>query len=70
MMEIIGVISLLVILPGIICTVAYKSSKNKTEHKVLEEKRKILELEVELQKGQIKLLEEENKKYDKIIYEA
>ena len=44
-----------------------KTQDNKI--KELELQKEILELEVEKQNGKVKLLEEENKKYDKIIYE-
>ena len=45
----------------------YKSSKNKTELKKLEEKRRIMELEIESQNTKLKLLSEENARYDKLI---
>ena len=38
--------------------------------KELELQKEILRLEIEKQNGMVKLLEEENKKYDKIIYEG
>jgi len=47
------------------------SHKRKTQNdriKELELQKQILELEIEKQNGTVKLLEEENKKYDKIIY--
>ena len=37
--------------------------------KELELQKEILKLEIEKQNGTVKMLEEENKKYDKIIYE-
>jgi len=48
------------------------SHRRKTQDSRLKElvlQKEILELEVQKQNGKIKLLEEENKKYDKIIYE-
>jgi hypothetical protein len=48
----------------------YKISKNKTELKTLAEQRRIKELELESQNNQLKLLEEENKKYDRLIKRA
>ena len=45
-----------------------KSQKNKI--KELEVRKEILKLEIDKQNGEIKLLEEENKKLDKIIYES
>jgi hypothetical protein len=45
----------------------YTSSKNKTELKKQEEQRRIKELEIESQKNQLKVLEKENKKYDRLI---
>jgi hypothetical protein len=44
-----------------------KTQDNKI--KELELQKEILRLEIEKQNGMVKLLEEENKKYDKIIYE-
>jgi len=38
--------------------------------KEMELQKEILRLEIEKQNGMVKLLEEENKKYDKIIYEG
>jgi hypothetical protein len=67
MESILGFITFFAIFPGIICTFLYKRGKVKTELKKLEEQRKILELEIVKQNNQIKLLEEENKKIDKII---
>ena len=48
----------------------YKSSKNKTEVKKLEEQRRIMELEVESQNTKLKLLDAESKKYDKLIKQS
>jgi hypothetical protein len=45
----------------------YKHKKNATELKKLEEQRRIKELEIEGQNNQLKILEEENRKWDRII---
>ena len=64
---IIAIISTFVIAPAIVFGFIYKVTKNKHDIKELQYKKEILELELEKQNNQIKLLEEENKKYDKII---
>jgi hypothetical protein len=64
---IIAIISTLVVAPAIVFSFIYKVTKNKQEIKRLEYQKEILVLEIEKQNNQIKLLEEENKKYDKII---
>jgi hypothetical protein len=48
-------------------TLSYKQKNQKNKIKELELQKEILELEIEKQNGQVKLLEEENKKYDKMI---
>jgi hypothetical protein len=63
------IISTLVILPGIIFSFVYFSKKQKLEVEKMKYQREILELEIEKEKINLKLLEEENKKLDKIIYE-
>jgi hypothetical protein len=65
---ILGIISTLVILPGIIFSFIYFSKKQKNEVEKLKYRKEILELEIEKDKMKIKLLEEENKNLDKIIY--
>jgi hypothetical protein len=62
-----AILSIFVILPGMILTFAYRNKKNKNELKKLEYEREILQLEMEKDNLRIKLLEEENKKLDKII---
>jgi hypothetical protein len=52
---------------GIIFLSINKMNKDYYESENLKTKKEILKLEVEKQKDQIKLLEEENKKLDKII---
>jgi hypothetical protein len=64
---IVAIISALVILPGIILT--FINRKNKIDLLKLEHEERILELKIKEETLQIKLLEEENKKLDKIIYE-
>ena len=48
---------------------SYLSGKEKRKLKELELKKEILQLDIQLQDKNIKLLEEENKKLDKIINE-
>jgi hypothetical protein len=66
---IIAIISNCVVLPGIIFTFIYKNKKNKTEIEKMKYQKEILELEIEKENLNIKKLEEENRKYDKIINE-
>jgi hypothetical protein len=47
MAEIMAVLSIFVILPGIIFTFVYKNKKNKNELKKLEYEKEILQLEIE-----------------------
>ena len=61
-----GVIAIPII--AIISEHILKTQKNKI--KELEIKKEMMQLEVEKQNGAIKLLEEENKKLDRIIYES
>jgi hypothetical protein len=67
----IAILSLFVGLPAILFTFIHKNTKNKREKEIekLKYQKEILELEIEKENRQIKLLEEENKKLDKIIYE-
>ncbi|MDR2659367.1 MAG: hypothetical protein LBC27_05185 [Spirochaetaceae bacterium] len=67
----ISVLSLFVGLPAILFTFIHKNIKDKREKEIekLKYKKEILELEIEKENKHIKLLEEENKKLDKIIYE-
>jgi len=72
------VIGLLVGIPcicGIINTIISNGkgrhlSNKEIELKLLEEKRKIMELEIEKQKTQLLFLQEENRKYDNIIRDS
>jgi hypothetical protein len=66
---VLGIISTSIILPGIIFSFIYFSKKQRTEIEKLKYQKEILELEIEKDKMKVKLLEEENKHLDKIIYE-
>jgi len=66
---IVAIISTLVIAPAILFSFIYKITKNKHELKKMQYQKEILELEVEKQNNQIKLLEEENRKLDRIIFD-
>jgi hypothetical protein len=61
----IAILSLFVGLPGIVLYFIYKSKKNKTE--MIKQQKELLEIEIEKEKIQLRLLEEENKKYDKML---
>jgi hypothetical protein len=50
-------------------SLSYKQKTQKNRIRELELQKEILELEIEKQNSKVKLLEEENKKYDKIIHE-
>jgi hypothetical protein len=63
----VAILSLFVGLPGIVFHFVYKSKKNKTE--MIKQQKELLEVELEKAKIQLRLLEEENRKYDKIISE-
>ncbi|MDR1126661.1 MAG: hypothetical protein LBL06_00880 [Treponema sp.] len=54
-------------IPIVAITLSYKQKAQKNKIKELELQKEILELEIEKQDSKVKLLEEENKKYDKII---
>jgi hypothetical protein len=56
-------------IPIVAIVLSHKRKTQDNKIKELELQKEILELEVEKQNGKVKLLEEENKKYDKIIYE-
>jgi hypothetical protein len=60
-----SIIGILAGLPWAIVAIVKASQNYKIKKKEIE--LKILEMEVEKQNGEIKLLEEENKKYDTII---
>jgi hypothetical protein len=67
---IIAIVSTLIVAPAIVFSFIYKVTKNKQEIIKLKYQKDILELELKKQNNQIKLLEEENNKYDKIINES
>jgi len=56
-------------IPILAIVLSHNRKTQDTRIKELELQKEILQLEVEKQNGMVKLLEEENKKYDKIIYE-
>jgi hypothetical protein len=56
-------------IPIVAIVLSHNRKTQDTRIKELELQKEILKLEVEKQNGMVKLLEEENKKYDKIIYE-
>ena len=64
---VVSVVSVCIALPGVIFSFITKNRKIGLEK--MKYQKEILELEIEKQKNQIKLLEEENKKLDKIINE-
>ena len=55
--------------PIVAITLSHKRKTQINNIKELGLQKEILELRIKEQDGKIKLLEEENKKYDKIIYE-
>jgi len=57
-------------IPIIAIVLSHSRKTQDTKLKEMELQKEILKLEVEKQNGMVKLLEEENKKYDKIIYEG
>ena len=56
-------------IPILLIVLSYKRNTYKDRTRELELQKEILELEVKMQDGKIKLLEEENKKYDKIVFD-
>jgi hypothetical protein len=64
----ITVISLFVGLPAIVLNFINKSEKNKIEK--INRQKELLEAEIEKEKIHLKLLEAENRKYDRIIGES
>ncbi|MDR1443449.1 MAG: hypothetical protein LBI94_01080 [Treponema sp.] len=63
----IAVLSLFVGLPAIVLHFIYKTRKNKTE--MIKQQKELMALEIEKGNTQLRLLEEENKKYDRILDE-
>jgi cell shape-determining protein MreC len=66
---IIAIVSIFVVLPKTIFTFIGKRNKYKREAELekIRYQKEILEMEIEKQKNEIKLLEEENRKFDNII---
>jgi predicted kinase len=56
-------------IPIVAIALSYKQNAQKNKIRELELQEKILQLEIEKQNSTVKLLEEENKKYDRIINE-
>jgi hypothetical protein len=54
-------------IPIVAIVLSFRQKTQKNNIRELELKKEILELEIEKQNGNIKLLDEENKKYDRII---
>jgi hypothetical protein len=54
-------------IPIVAITLSYRQKTQKNKIKELELQKEILKLEIEKQNSRVKLLEEENKKYDRII---
>ena len=54
-------------IPIVAITLSYRQKTQKNKIRELELQKGILELEIEKQNSKVKLLEAENKKYDKII---
>jgi predicted kinase len=57
-------------IPIVAIALSYRQKTQKNKIRELELQKEIIELEIEKQNGKVKLLEEENKKYDKIISEG
>jgi len=57
-------------IPIIAIVLSHNRKTQDTRLKEMELQKEILRLEIEKQNGMVKLLEEENKKYDKIIFEG
>ena len=54
-------------IPIVAIVLSYKQKSHKDKIREMELQKEILELEITKQNASIKLLEEENKKYDKIL---
>jgi hypothetical protein len=57
-------------IPLLAISLSYRQKSQQNKIREFELQKEILALEIEKQNGTIKLLEEENKKYDKIIHDA
>ena len=68
MLPIAGLVPVIALsIAGLAIVLSYMQKSQKTRIRELELQKEILQLEVEKQNASIKLLEEENKKYDRII---
>jgi hypothetical protein len=56
-------------IPILAISLSHRQKTQKNRIRELELQKEIIELEIKKQNSNIKLLEEENKKYDKIIYD-
>jgi hypothetical protein len=63
----IAILSIFIGVPSVIMFFIYKIIKGMKDKEKIKYQKEILELEIEKQRNQIKLLEEENRKYDNII---
>ena len=66
---IIAIISIFIIAPSIVFGFILLSKKEKNRIEVLKYQKEIIELEIRKDELKMKLLEEENRKYDRIIEE-
>jgi large-conductance mechanosensitive channel len=66
-LEFITAVILFTFVPAVVFTFVYKVKKHEEDTKKLQIQKEILELEVEKQRDHLKLLEEENKKLDRVI---
>jgi hypothetical protein len=66
----VAIVSIFIAFPAILFGAINSSKKNKTKLLAMEHEREMLELEIEKEQVQLKLLEAENKKYDKLINES
>jgi len=64
---IIAILSIFIGLPSIIFGFIYLNRKEKNRISILEYQRQISELELKREEAKIRLIEEENRKYDRII---
>ena len=66
---IVAIIALFIVLPKTVLSFISKNNTHKRESELekIRYQKAILELELEKQRNDLRLLEEENKKYDKII---
>ncbi|MBN1412289.1 MAG: hypothetical protein JW969_15695 [Spirochaetales bacterium] len=67
LIPILGIVSSLVLLPGIIGFVVYKNKKNKIEVEKLKLQKEVLELEIRKQEAKTETLRLENQQLDRQI---